>query len=170
MIHIVTTTCNAVLPDLPFIQSSYGQDQIIAGDGGVFKITETEDGPSNTTMAQTVDTVVTSNNDTGLQLTGTLTFADDRSVGYSFHLQELSSKQLDFSIQLDIAQDNNKDHHRILFSFESNANEDFYGFGEQFSYSTLKGQKVPIFVREQGIGRGEEPVSWDPCIFFLAFK
>ncbi|KAL9539207.1 hypothetical protein PS6_011301 [Mucor atramentarius] len=144
------------LPDLPFIQSSYGRDQIIAGDGGVFKIIEAVDGPSNTTVAQTIDTITS--NDTGLHLNGTIKFTSCQHIGYSFKLQELSKKQLDFSIQLGIAHDK-KSPHRIIFNFKSNTHEDFYGFGEQFSYSTLKGQKVPIFVREQGIGRGEEPVT-----------
>jgi len=148
-----TNNVYTALPDLPFVQSSCGQDQIIAGDGGVFKIIEAVDNPSNTTVSQTIDTITSK--DTGLHLNGTIKFTNCQHIGYSFKLQELSEKQLDFSIQLGIAHDN-KDHHRIIFNFKSNAHEDFYGFGEQFSYSTLKGQKVPIFVREQGIG--EEPV------------
>lgn len=99
-----------------------------------------------------------------MNLTGSIRFSDEKTINYVFKLQELSNKQLDFSIQLNL--DNDTEHHRIIFNFESNAQEDFYGFGEQFSYSTLKGQKIPIFVREQGIGRGEEPVSL-ACIKIL---
>jgi hypothetical protein len=39
------------------------------------------------------------------------------------------------------------DYYRLILAYESRPEEDFYGFGEQFSYSSLKGQKVPILVR-----------------------
>ena len=35
----------------------------------------------------------------------------------------------------------------------------FYGFGESFSYFNLQGRKVPILVSEQGVGRGEQPIT-----------
>ncbi len=38
--------------------------------------------------------------------------------------------------------------------------EEFHGFGEQFAEFDLAGRKVPIVVREQGVGRGEQPITW----------
>ena len=38
-------------------------------------------------------------------------------------------------------------------------NEDIYGGGEQFSFVNVKGRKIPYLVEEQGIGRGDEPIS-----------
>ena len=38
--------------------------------------------------------------------------------------------------------------------------ERFFGFGTQFTYFDMKGRIVPILIREQGIGRGEQPVTW----------
>lgn len=154
------------LRNAPFLQSSFGEDEISAGDGGVFKITEVVDGPLNTTKFQSIDTI-SHGAPSSLTIYGSLNFQDSTSIEYIFHLSENSHKQLAIDIKL-VGVTN----HRIIFSYSSSIQEDFYGFGEQFSFSTLKGQKVPIFVREQGIGRGEEPVTSilnDPKGLFGAF-
>ncbi|KAG8372133.1 hypothetical protein BUALT_Bualt12G0034700 [Buddleja alternifolia] len=52
------------------------------------------------------------------------------------------------------------DFNRICVTYSSEENERFYGFGEQFSYMDFKGKRVPIFVQEQGIGRGDQPITF----------
>ncbi|KAK6149041.1 hypothetical protein DH2020_016566 [Rehmannia glutinosa] len=52
------------------------------------------------------------------------------------------------------------DFNRICITYSSEKNERFYGFGEQFSHMDLKGKRVPIFVQEQGIGRGDQPITF----------
>jgi hypothetical protein len=42
----------------------------------------------------------------------------------------------------------------------SNAKEAVYGFGERFTYPNLKGACVPIMAQEQGIGRGQQPLTF----------
>ncbi|XP_050228603.2 uncharacterized protein LOC126677843 [Mercurialis annua] len=49
---------------------------------------------------------------------------------------------------------------RICLSYSSEADESFYGFGEQFSSMNFKGKRVPILVQEQGIGRGDQPITF----------
>jgi len=49
---------------------------------------------------------------------------------------------------------------RTYLTYASDPGERFFGFGEQFSYFDLKGRRVPIFVMEQGIGRGAQPLTW----------
>ncbi|KAL7598928.1 hypothetical protein Lser_V15G26063 [Lactuca serriola] len=49
---------------------------------------------------------------------------------------------------------------RICVTYSSERNERFFGFGEQFSHMDFKGRKVPIFVQEQGIGRGDQPITF----------
>nr|GMC79330.1 putative alpha-xylosidase 2 [Ipomoea batatas] len=49
---------------------------------------------------------------------------------------------------------------RIFLTYSSEKNERFYGFGEQFSQLDFKGKRVPIFVQEQGIGRGDQPITF----------
>ncbi|KAL0359626.1 UNVERIFIED_CONTAM: Alpha-glucosidase 2 [Sesamum angustifolium] len=52
------------------------------------------------------------------------------------------------------------DFNRICITYSSEKNERFYGFGEQFSHMDFKGKRVPIFVQEQGIGRGDQPITF----------
>ncbi|GBG61444.1 hypothetical protein CBR_g21789 [Chara braunii] len=49
---------------------------------------------------------------------------------------------------------------RVILTYLSSEEERFFGFGAQFSYVDLKGRRVPILVQEQGIGRGDVPVTW----------
>jgi alpha-glucosidase (family GH31 glycosyl hydrolase) len=49
---------------------------------------------------------------------------------------------------------------RIYLTCASSPEERFFGFGVQYTYFDLKGRKVPIFIQEQGIGRGEQPITW----------
>ncbi|XP_004493399.1 uncharacterized protein [Cicer arietinum] len=52
-----------------------------------------------------------------------------------------------------------KEFNRVWLTYASDENERFYGFGEQFSYMNFKGKRVPILVQEQGIGRGDQPIT-----------
>lgn len=49
---------------------------------------------------------------------------------------------------------------RLYFVVGSDEQENLYGLGESFTYMNLKGGQVPILAREQGIGRGLEPLSF----------
>lgn len=66
---------------------------------------------------------------------------------YVFTFKEVSNRQLQFSVEIVHRDDIMKNYNRLLLTYESRPEEHFYGFGEQFSYSTLKGRKVPILVR-----------------------
>ena len=48
---------------------------------------------------------------------------------------------------------------RLFFTYAAGPNEQFFGFGEQFSYLNHTGKRVPIWVSEQGIGRGLQPLT-----------
>ncbi len=52
------------------------------------------------------------------------------------------------------------DCNRTYLIYSSEKDEQFFGFGEQFSCFNLKGKKVPIFVMEQGVGRGAQPITF----------
>ncbi|KAM0830915.1 hypothetical protein ACQ4PT_065897 [Festuca glaucescens] len=49
---------------------------------------------------------------------------------------------------------------RVFLTYASDRDERFYGFGEQFSRMEFKGRRVPVLVQEQGIGRGDQPVTF----------
>ena len=48
---------------------------------------------------------------------------------------------------------------RVVLTYAAEEDEGFFGFGEQFSYLNLKGRRVPIMVQEQGLGRGDQPIT-----------
>jgi sulfoquinovosidase len=52
-----------------------------------------------------------------------------------------------------------KNLNRIWLNYASSKEEGFYGFGEQFSHTNLKGKKPFLFTEEQGIGRGDQPIT-----------
>ncbi|VAH76007.1 unnamed protein product [Triticum turgidum subsp. durum] len=49
---------------------------------------------------------------------------------------------------------------RVFLTYVSERDERFYGFGEQFSCMEFKGRRVPVLVQEQGIGRGDQPITF----------
>ena len=44
--------------------------------------------------------------------------------------------------------------------YGSEADEGFFGFGQQYSRWDLKGSKVPVIISEQGVGRGLQPLTF----------
>jgi sulfoquinovosidase len=55
----------------------------------------------------------------------------------------------------------NNEVNRFWLSIQCDPNEAIYGGGEQFSELNLNGKKVPLWVQEKGIGRGEPVISGD---------
>ncbi len=73
-------------------------------------------------------------------------------VDFEMKFYEISEARLGFEINYDKS-------NRIILNYHCEKDEKFVGFGEQFTYINLKGKKVPIFISEQGLGRGEQPVT-----------
>ncbi len=55
----------------------------------------------------------------------------------------------------------NIDINRFWLKIRANESEAIYGCGEQFSEVNLRGKKVPLWVEEQGVGRGDPPITGD---------
>ncbi len=49
---------------------------------------------------------------------------------------------------------------QLSLVYSADKEEKFYGFGIQYSFADLRGQVVPIWVSEQGVGRGLQPLTW----------
>lgn len=79
---------------------------------------------------------------------------DRGATGYALRFSLASDHRLRFEVALD---DPSLD--RVYLTYGSRAAERFFGFGEQFTWFDLKGARVPIFVMEQGIGRGSFPLT-----------
>ena len=44
--------------------------------------------------------------------------------------------------------------------YGADGDEGFYGFGLQYSKVNVKGERLPVFTTEQGVGRGLEPLTF----------
>ncbi len=72
--------------------------------------------------------------------------------------QEIESCILKSDSSIASSCDLNKGQPSILASFKT-AGKHYFGFGEQFSHLDFKNKKPYIFTEEQGIGRGDKPLS-----------
>ena len=50
---------------------------------------------------------------------------------------------------------------RFWMRIQADPNEAIYGCGEQFSEVNFRGKEVPLWVEEQGVGRGDPPITGD---------
>ena len=74
-------------------------------------------------------------------------------VGYSLAFSPVSGDRLRYVVEIEDRYD------RLYLTYASAPEERFYGFGAQYTYFDAKGHQVPIFIQEQGIGRGEQPIT-----------
>ncbi len=82
-------------------------------------------------------------------------------VGFKLTFSGESIRRLKFSLQLfpDEKVDIPFTLWRAVLIYESMPDEFFFGFGQQFTHFNVKGKRLPILSEEQGIGRGQEPIS-----------
>ena len=103
-----------------------------------------------------------------VELKGFTRFKDCSIQKYTIWFYLASPCQLGFKIELDdpiesiktneFHSKSNKWKSNIILTLKSHQQESFYGCGEQLGRLNLKGHYVPIIVREDGIGRGLQPV------------
>ena len=50
-------------------------------------------------------------------------------------------------------------YNQLRLTYGCKKDEQIYGFGAQYSKFNVKGQRLPLFLSEQGVGRGIEPLT-----------
>lgn len=75
------------------------------------------------------------------------------SADYTLRFAALADRRLGFTLTL--AGDVN----RARLHYAADPDERFFGFGTQYDAVDLSGRRIPIWVSEQGHGRGAEPLS-----------
>jgi sulfoquinovosidase len=79
----------------------------------------------------------------------------DCSTNYKLSFQLENPKQLKFTLTL-----SDKTLNRTQIFYNSQEKEQFFGFGEQNTHFNMKGKEPFIFTEEQGIGRGDQPITF----------
>ena len=141
------------------------QNDIFTENRGMFKI---KDKVEVICLEQTVDLIL----DTppteqvpsgGTTISGHLYCNNNRSTTYNLYFQENeNSQQLEMSLNTWMHGSDTLDPfyiNRVYLTYASDPKEHPFGFGEQFTYADMKGRVVPIWVSEQGVGRGEQPIT-----------
>lgn len=79
----------------------------------------------------------------------------ENKIQYIFKINISNENRLDFELSLD-----NEKINQIKLKFLSSGEEKIFGGGVQYSFLDLKGKKVPILTSEQGVGRGDQPITF----------
>lgn len=137
-------------PGAAFVFAGTGRESITE-HRGLFTITDRRDKHFTEQFLETIDY-----DGASVQLKGVLKNPESASsVPYLFSLWSCSENQLEFHFTSPSSAIN-----RLYLSCASEQDEHVFGFGEQFTCCNLKGKRVPIFVSEQGIGRGKQPLTF----------
>jgi alpha-glucosidase len=102
---------------------------------------------SKSCTSQSIDTILSKKQ--GIQIQGQLC-----DCAYQCDISVLDSSSIQINISL-----SDSTYNRIYFVYNSKKDEAIFGLGEQYTHSNLKGKKVPIWVEEQGIGAGDQPIT-----------
>jgi sulfoquinovosidase len=105
-------------------------------------------------LCQNQDIQSIESTDSTILIKGSLT-GTSCNTNYTIDLKLENPKTLKFTIKL-----SDKKLNRIYVRYQTNENEQFFGFGEQYSHFNLKGKKFHLFTEEQGIGRGDQPITF----------
>lgn len=150
------------VPGQSFLSASSGEDNIVDANGN-FKISNVD---RNQCQNQNVSHIDYSPSQDGVDarkvtVDGYLLDCGDQNVEYSmrFWVPKDLPNRVAFDVAVQPGHNASSSLEKIYLTLGSDASEDFYGLGAQGSFASMKNQTVPIFSREQGVGRGDEPVT-----------
>ena len=147
---------------LPFISAS-GGDDIVLGSSGAFNITNVDIDKCLDQSISGVQAVPWDGTATGsaVRVSGDLLDCGSEMAPYTatFWVPSNLTDRVAFYVDITSTSTSATPLKKLYFRFDSSSEEDFYGLGAQASFGTLKGQNIPIFSREQGVGRGDQPLT-----------
>jgi len=151
----------STVKDYPFLRlgdATMSRPPILNGN---YQLDETTRYLSDTV---TVDTIFEEETYHKVVIYGQLLAADMELIAHytlTFQVTNLASEQIQFNVDIRPTDDctTSIQNARSFLTYATEPDENFYGFGESFSFFNLKGRRVPILVSEQGVGRGEQPIT-----------
>lgn len=79
----------------------------------------------------------------------------------TFQAVNLSSNGAIFHhLQFNLSLSEDSHYNQLHLLYGCGEGEGFYGFGAQYSHLNMKGKVLPLFLSEQGVGRGLQPVTF----------
>ncbi|KAJ5698857.1 hypothetical protein N7462_000862 [Penicillium macrosclerotiorum] len=148
-------------PNQPFLSASAGVDEIISSSGN-FKINEVDQKKCTRQHISQVSQLTWngSANDQATVIEGELSGCGNGSAAFSLALWVPAELPDRVAFHVDVDSGSSADPlTKLYLTYQSKPSEDFYGLGGQASFASLKNQSVPIFSREQGVGRGDQPTT-----------
>jgi alpha-glucosidase len=136
-------------PGTNFISTARGEEKV-RESRGIFLIKERI---SKLCIDQTLEIIKQKNKH--LFISGKLQDRRNITSKYTFSLKAIAENKIRFEIFI-----HDEMFNRVYFIYDSTPDEKFFGFGEQFTRFDIKGYRLPIFIMEQGIGRGLQPLTF----------
>mmetsp|Transcript_41042 Transcript_41042/g.113021 ORF Transcript_41042/g.113021 Transcript_41042/m.113021 type:complete len:799 (-) Transcript_41042:96-2492(-) len=90
----------------------------------------------------------------GLAIFGS--YVDKKESEWRFRARAIDDVQLSLELTASVA---GVSCNRLCLNGESAKEEEFFGFGTQFTHLGMKGRRVPVLSQEPGIGRGIQPLT-----------
>lgn len=153
------TSIWSTVPGKPFISASAGNDSV-TGSSGAFNISQVD---LDACLDQDVTSIrqVAWNGTIAAQVSGNLLDCGNASAPYQLTFWVPSGLNDRVAFYLNVSPSTNaaRPLKKLYFRYASRPEEDFYGLGGQGSFGSLKNYSIPVFSREQGVGRGDEPVT-----------
>ena len=142
------------------LSATYNKEDVYQ-NGGIFEICEGEDTACSDVRIQNItdaggsreggyNRVVVTGNFCGVCAFAMEFVAADVVFGGSYF------QHLNLLVHVDEC---HREFNSIVLQWKSGVDESFYGFGHQFTHFNMKGHRLPVFLREKGVGRGLEPIT-----------
>ncbi|KAK5109930.1 hypothetical protein LTR62_006419 [Meristemomyces frigidus] len=155
-----TTTVWSTIHGQPFVSASAGNDSF-TGSNGAFNITQVDTDRCTGQNITSVEQVPWDGTLTGsaVQAKGYLLSCGISHAEYELTFWVPANLTDRVAFYLNIVPQSGPELKKLYLSFASSPDEDIYGLGAQASFASLKSQSIPVFSREQGVGRGDQPIT-----------